>query len=90
MAYNAKGPIKLLGSSRGRGVLRTAAGELDVAYQFDTYQERGRVSSSGSLDVDATSVVDGASGSLKLETGEEIEIVLIKPDENGVDFMSAR
>jgi hypothetical protein len=34
--------------------------------------------------------MDGASGVLRLETGEEMEIVLIKPDEEGVDFISAR
>jgi hypothetical protein len=89
MAYNAKGPIKLLGSSRGRGVLRTAAGDLIVSYQFDTYQERGRTSSSGSIDGDASAIDDGASGVLKLETGEDMDIVLIKPDEEGVDFISA-
>jgi len=89
MAYNAKGPIKLLGSSRGRGVLRTAAGDLTVSYQFDTYQERGKTSSSGSLDGDASAISDGAAGVLELETGEEMDIVLIKPDEQGVDFISA-
>jgi hypothetical protein len=89
MAYNAKGPIKLLGSSRGRGVLRTAGGDLTVTYQFDTYQERGRTSSSGSIDGDASSIDDGATGVLKLESGEDMEIVLIKPDEQGVDFISA-
>ena len=90
MAYNARGPIKLLGSSRGRGVLRTPDGDLPVAYQFDTYQERGKTSSSGSLDCDATSVIDGSSGVLTLESGEAMEITLIKPDEQGVDFISAR
>jgi hypothetical protein len=90
MAYNAKGPIKLLGSSRGRGVLRTSAGDIAVSYEFDTYQERGKTSSSGSLDGDASSVIDGASGTLTLESGEEMEITLIKPDEQGVDFISGR
>lgn len=90
MAYNARGPIKLMGSSRGRGVLRTSGSDLAVAYQFDTYQERGKTSSSGSLDCDASAVVDGSSGILTLETGEAMEITLIKPDEQGVDFISAR
>jgi len=89
MAYNAKGPIKLLGSSRGQGVLRTADGDLTVSYEFDTYQERGRTSSSGSIDGDASAIADGAVGVLKLESGEEMDIVLIKPDEQGVDFISA-
>lgn len=90
MAYNAKGPIKLLGSSRGQGVLHTSVGDISMRYQFDTYQERGKTSSSGSLDGDASAVMDGASGVLRLETGEEMEIVLIKPDEEGVDFISAQ
>ena len=90
MAYNAKGPIKLLGSSRGQGVLRTSVGDIAVSYQFDTYSERGKTSSSGTLDGDATSIMDGANGVLRLESGEEMEITLIKPDEQGVDFISAR
>jgi hypothetical protein len=90
MAYNARGPIKLLGSRRGRGVLDTIDGRLNVSYQFDTYQERGKVSSSGSLDCDASSVADGSNAVLTLESGETLEITLIKPDDEGVDFISAR
>jgi hypothetical protein len=80
--------MKLLGSSRGEGALRTADSEFAVSYSLDTFQERDRTTVSGSLDGDASSVEDGAVGYLKLESGEEIKVALIKPDTEGADFKS--
>ena len=88
MAYRAKGPIKLIRSIRGKGVLRTTDGEVDVTYHIDTYEERGGVTSSGSLDGDASGIADGSAGRLRLENGEEFDVQLIKPDEDGVDFIT--
>ena len=88
MAHRGGGPFKLLGSARGEGALRTADGEMAVSYQIDTFQERDHTIMSGSLDGDASAVADGAVGYLKLETGEEIKVSLIKPDDQGADFKS--
>ena len=60
-----------------------------VSYQMDRFEERNRQSVSGSLEGDVGFAEDKSAGTLKLETGEEIAILLIKPDEEGADFQSA-
>jgi hypothetical protein len=59
-----------------------------VSYQIDRFEERNRQSASGSLEGDVGFADDKAAGKLKLATGEEIAIVLIKPDKDGADFQS--
>jgi hypothetical protein len=56
---------------------------------MDRFEERNRQSVSGSLDGDVGFAEDKAIGKLKLATGEEIAIILIKPDDAGADFQSA-
>jgi hypothetical protein len=56
---------------------------------MDRFEERNRQSISGSLEGDVGFAEDKAPGQLKLETGEEIAIILIKPDDQGADFQSA-
>ena len=80
--------MKLLGTVRGSGIFTSDEGEVDVDYQLDTFEERNRRSLSGSLDGDLSFAEDKGQGSLKLETGEEIRVVLVKPDEGGADFQS--
>ena len=69
--------------------MRTAEGEAPVDYQIDTYEERSRTSVSGSLTGDLSFATDQTAGRLSLVSGEAIDIVLIKPDDEGADFRSA-
>jgi hypothetical protein len=55
---------------------------------MDRFEERNRQSFSGSLEGDVSFAEDKAAGTLKLATGEEIAIILIKPDDEGADFQS--
>ncbi len=89
VSHRGQRSLKLVGSSRGEGVFRSADGEAAVSYQADTFEERNRTSISGSLVGDLGFATDKTTGSLSLATGEEIKIVLVKPDDEGADFHSA-
>jgi hypothetical protein len=88
-SHRGQRTLKLLGSSRGEGVYEGQDRTVAVSYQIDRFEERNRQSVSGSLDGDVGFADDKASGKLRLATGEEIAIILIKPDEAGADFQSA-
>ncbi len=81
--------MKLLGSARGEGVYHGQDRTVAVSYQMDRFEERNRQSVSGSLEGDVGFAEDKAVGKLSLATGEEVSIVLIKPDDQGADFQSA-
>ena len=80
--------MKLLGSVRGSGAFSSEEGSVSVDYQLDTYEERNRKSLSGSLDGDLSFAEDKAVGALKLASGEEIKVILVKPDDEGADFQA--
>ena len=88
-SHRGQRTLKLLGSSRGEGVYQGQDRTVAVSYQMDRFEERNRQSFSGSLDGDVGFAEDKASGKLKLASGEEIAIILIKPDGEGADFQSA-
>jgi hypothetical protein len=88
-SHRGQRTLKLLSSARGEGVYHGQDRTVAVSYQMDRFEERNRQSVSGSLDGDVGFAEDRAIGQLRLETGEEIAIVLIKPDEEGADFQSA-
>lgn len=81
--------MKFIGSIRGDGVFRTSDGEAAVSYQVDTFEERNRTSISGNLAGDIGFAGDQTAGLLTLASGEEIKIILVKPDEEGSDFQAA-
>ena len=81
--------MKFIGAVRGDGVLRTPDGEAAVSYQIDTFEERSRTTVSGSLVGDIGFALDQAAGKLTLASGEVIDIVLVKPDDEGADFQAA-
>lgn len=87
-SHRGQRSMKLLGSQRGAGVLSVGGREVAVRYQMDTFEERNRRSVTGSLEGDISFAGENAAGSLKLASGEEIKVVLIKPDEAGADFQS--
>ena len=82
--------MKFIGSVRGEGMFRTPDGEAAVSYQVDTFEERNQTSISGNLAGDIGFAEDHTVGQLTLATGEEIKIVLVKPDEEGSDFQAAK
>jgi hypothetical protein len=88
-SHRGQRTLKLLGSDRGEGVYQGQDRSVPVSYQLDRYEERNRQSISGSLEGDVGFAEDKAVGKLKLATGEEIAIMLVKPDEEGADFQSA-
>jgi hypothetical protein len=88
-SHRGQRTLKLLSSARGEGVYHGQDQTVAVSYQIDRFEERNRQSVSGSLEGDVGFAEDKTSGTLKLDTGEEIAIVLIKPDEEGADFQSA-
>jgi hypothetical protein len=90
-APSHRGPrsIKLLSTTRGTGVLRAAGAEVEVRYQLDTYEEKFRRTVSGSLEGDISFAEDRAAGVLTLASGETVDVLLIKPDEDGADFQAA-
>lgn len=81
--------LKLVGTERGQGMLHTSGAEIAVRYQLDTYEEKYRRTVSGSLEGDISIAADRAPGRLTLASAEVIDILLIKPDEDGADFQSA-
>ena len=81
--------LKLISSVRGAGTFHTADAEVAVRYQMDTFDEKYRRTISGSLEGDVSFAEDRTPGRLKLASGEEIDIVLIKPDQDGADFQGA-
>ncbi len=87
-SHRGQRTLKLLGSDRGEGLYEGQDRNVPVSYQLDRYEERNRQSISGSLEGDVGFAEDKAAGKLKLATGEEISIILIKPDEQGADFQS--
>jgi hypothetical protein len=88
-SHRGQRTLKLLGSARGEGVYHGQDRTAPVSYQMDRFEERNRQSVSGSLEGDVSFADDKGAGTLKLATGEEIAIILIKPDEEGADFQSA-
>jgi len=88
-SHRGQRTLKLLSSARGEGMYHGQDQTTAVSYQIDRFEERNRQSVSGSLEGDVGFAEDKTSGTLKLDTGEEIAIVLIKPDEEGADFQSA-
>jgi hypothetical protein len=88
-SHRGQRTLKLLSSARGEGVYSGQDQTVAVSYQIDRFEERNRQSVSGSLEGDVGFASDKAAGVLKLETGEEIPILLIKPDQEGADFQSA-
>jgi hypothetical protein len=88
-SHRGQRTLKLLSSARGEGVYEGQERTAPVFYQMDRFEERNRQSVSGSLEGDVSFAEDKAVGKLKLATGEEIAIILIKPDEEGADFQSA-
>ncbi len=88
-SHRGQRTLKLLGSARGEGVYQGQDRTVAVSYQMDRFEERNRQSFSGSLDGDVGFADDKAVGKLRLASGEEIAIVLIKPDDAGADFQSA-
>jgi len=88
-SHRGQRTLKLLSSARGEGVYHGQDQTVAVSYQMDRFEERNRQSVSGSLEGDVSFAEDKAAGKLKLATGEEVAIVLIKPDDEGADFQSA-
>jgi hypothetical protein len=88
-SHRGQRTLKLLSSARGEGVYQGQDRTAPVSYQMDRFEERNRQSVSGSLEGDVSFAEDKVAGKLRLETGEEIDIILIKPDEEGADFQSA-
>jgi hypothetical protein len=88
-SHRGQRTLKLLSSTRGEGIYQGQDRTATVSYQMDRFEERNRQSVSGSLEGDVSFAEDKVAGKLKLSTGEEIDIILIKPDEEGADFQSA-
>ena len=84
-----RGSLKLLGSMRGRGVLKMGAAACEVGYHLDRYEERLGQTASGEVDGDLTAlgeVDDGAGATLVLENGSEIEVTLSQVEPDGADL----
>ena len=80
--------LKLIGSVRGAGVFIADGPEVAVRYQLDSFEEKHHRTIGGSLDGDVSFAADRTPGVLRLASGEEVNIVLIKPDEDGADFQA--
>jgi hypothetical protein len=88
-SHRGQRTLKLLSSARGEGVYSGQDQTVAVSYQLDRFEERNRQSVSGSLEGDVSFAEDKSTGKLTLDTGEEVAIILIKPDDGGADFQSA-
>ena len=83
-----KGSLKLLGSVRGQGVLRTEHGDCEVSYHLDRYQERFGQIATGEVDGDLSKLSgleDGAVATLVLQDTSEIAVTLSQVQEDGAD-----
>ena len=85
-SHRSKNSLKLLRTDRGAGVLRAGQTATLVRYQLDIYEERVRRTFGGSLEGSLGFAKNGAVAMLELASGEAVEVVLIKPDDEGADF----
>jgi hypothetical protein len=87
--WKSGGPMKLLRTLRGDGVLNTEGGEATVSYQIDVFEQRNRLrSASGTLSGDLPAFDEDAenvTGTLRLEGGVEVAVTLDSLELDGAD-----
>ena len=79
--------LKLIRSWRGETTLRIGDDAIAVRCEASEYEERGRVSITGSLDGDFTGHEDAAEAVLVFD-GRDVDVQLVDPSAEGADFRS--
>lgn len=79
--------LKLIRSWRGDTLVKIGADEIAVRCEASEYEERGRISITGSLDGDLSGHEEAAEAVLVFD-GREVNVTLVDPSDEGADFRS--
>ena len=79
--------LKLIRSWRGDTVLKVGDDEIAVRCEASEYEERGRISITGSLDGDFSGHEESTDAVLVFD-GRDVDVTLVDPSDEGADFRS--
>ena len=88
-SHHGRNSVKHLGVLRGLGLLIDGRRKTEATYQIDVYEGRNQKNGTGVLygAFRPTKREDGAPpATLRLEDGNEVSVVIIGMDEDGVDI----